>query len=110
MEYPEFLEDKNIRRFERENNITYFRYIDELIMKKIRHSLDDEELEILSKGDSHAIVGDALYTKIYSNEKIKILSVNSIEMTSEGIILNAIYVPKGKCYRLVDKDFLKKKI
>lgn len=111
MDYPKFLHDEELTMLEKSNDIIYFRYIDKDIFKSVGPLLTDEEKQFLSEGDSHAIVGNALYSKVYSNPKTKILGINSLGLEEENdkqiLTINYSYIPKGREYYLVDKNFLR---
>ena len=111
-EYPEILRDEELSALEKEHNIWYFRYIEKDVFNSVKDQLTTKQRDKLIKGDSHALVGSALYCKIYSLEKDKILKINSIEkmtLTEEGeleILADCFYVPKGREYRLIDPNFI----
>ncbi len=111
-DYPQILRDEELYTLEKANEIWYFRYIDREVFNSVKDQLTPREIDKLTKGDSHAIVGSALYCKISSHRENKLVKVKSIEkitIDEDGaleILADCFYVPKGREYRLVDKNFI----
>jgi hypothetical protein len=109
-DYPQFLHDDELNKLEKSGDIIYFRYINREILNSVKSILTEDEMEILSKGDSHALVGKALYLKVYDFKENKILKTKSIELeVRDGeikLFADCIYVPKGREYFLIDDKFI----
>lgn len=108
--YPQFLHDEELNALEKSGDIIYFRYISKELLDPVKSLLTEDEMEILSQGDSHALVGKALYLKVLDLKENKILKTKSLEFKIRDgeikLFADCIYVPKGREYFLIDDNFM----
>ncbi len=57
---PSLLDEKFLRKLEKNNEIIYFNYLGDTDFSK----MPEDKIREISEGDSHAIVGDYLYVKL----------------------------------------------
>lgn len=118
---PKILNTKIIRKLDEKGKIICFNYFEPELSKAIKEHCSEEEAQRLIKYDcspqetSHAIINGDLYSKVYCNDKIKILEkypetleINLDQKNNQiKLSMRCAYVPKGSQYILVKRNFQK---